>query len=186
MSALVDKSLVVAEPGEETRYRLLETIRQYVANRLLSSGNSAEVRARHASYYRLMAGMISPELTGPHDLVSFDRLSADLDNMRLMLDWYQDHDQVEIAADVMWELHPFWIWRDHLLEMIARLEATIDPLADDDLRLSRVHGQLAWMKAEMGYPGIPQHAELSAEHAGRGEIFAVPLVPRPRHLLNER
>ncbi len=167
VSALVDKSLVVAEPGEETRYRLLETIRQYVANRLLSSGNSAEVRARHASYYRLMAGMISPELTGPHDLVSFDRLSADLDNMRLMLDWYQDHDQVEIAADVMWELHPFWIWRDHLLEMIARLEATIDPLADDDLRLSRVHGQLAWMKAEMGYPGIPQHAELSAEHAER-------------------
>lgn len=165
VSALVDKSLVVADTGEESRYRLLETIRQYAADRLLSTGTATEVRARHASYYRSMAGTISPELTGPHDLVSFDRLSADLENVRLMLDWYQDHGQVEVAADVMWELHLFWIWRDHLLEMIARLEATTNPLARDDLRLSRVHGQLAWMKAQMGYPGVPEHAERSAEHA---------------------
>ena len=47
VSALVDKSLVVADPGEET-YRLLETIRQYAAGRLAASGTAEQVRARHA------------------------------------------------------------------------------------------------------------------------------------------
>ena len=51
VSALVDKSLVVADPAEAT-YRLLETIRQYAAGRLADSGTADEVRARHADYYR--------------------------------------------------------------------------------------------------------------------------------------
>jgi predicted ATPase/class 3 adenylate cyclase len=174
VSALVDKSLVVAEPGEETRFRLLETIRQYVADRLLNSGSSEKVRARHASYYQAMARLIYPDLTGPHDLVCFDRLSADLENLRLMLNWYQEHDQVEVAADVMWQLHLFWIWHDHLIEMITQLETTVPLLGHDDLRLSRVHGQLAWMKAQMGYEGVLEHAERSVRHAklaGRGSLY---------------
>ena len=82
-----------------------------------------------------------------------------------MLDWYHDHGQADIVADVIVELGPFWFWRGHALEVIARLEATIDPLGDDHLRLSRVHALLTWMKAGVGYPGIPEHAERAAEHA---------------------
>ena len=92
VSALVDKSLVVADPGEAT-YRLLETIRQYAAGRLAASGTAEDVRARHADYYRSVAAAIAPELTGPGDLAAFDRLSADIENLRLMLDWYHDHGQ---------------------------------------------------------------------------------------------
>ena len=53
---------------------------------------------------------------------------------------------------------------------IARLEATIDALGDDHLRLSRVHALLAWMKAGVGFAGIPEHAEQSAEHAALAGI----------------
>ena len=164
VSALVDKSLVVADPGEET-YRLLETIRQYAASRLAASGTAEDVRARHADYYRSVAAAIAPELKGPGELDALNRLSADIENLRLMLDWYHDHARVDVVADVIWELGDFWFLRGHALETIARLEATVDALGDDHLRLSRVHAVLAWMKAFVGFVGIPEHAEQSVEYA---------------------
>ena len=169
VSALVDKSLVVADPGEVT-YRLLETIRQYAASRLAASGTAEDVRARHADYYRAAAAAVSPELTGPGELAAFDWISADIENLRLMLDWYQDHDQVDVVADATWELGQFWFWRGHALEIVARLEGTADALGDDHLRLSHVHALLAWMKAAVGFVGIPEHAEQSAEHAALAGI----------------
>jgi hypothetical protein len=164
VSALVDKSLVVADPGAAT-YRLLETIRQYAASRLIATGTAEVVRARHADHYRALALGIAPALTGPTDVAAIERLSADIENVRLMLDWYHDHGEADVVADVIVELGPFWFWRGHAQEIITRLEATIDPLGDDHHRLSRVHAMLTWMKAGVGYLGIPEHAERSAEHA---------------------
>ena len=164
VSALVDKSLVLAEPGEAT-YRLLETIRQYAAGRLAASGTAEAVRARHAEYYRAVVTAVSPRLTGPGELDAFDRLSAEIENLRLMLDWYHDRHRADEVADVIWELGEFWYWRGHSLEMIARLQATVDALGSDHLRLSRVHALLAWMKAVVGFMGIPEHAEQSAQRA---------------------
>jgi hypothetical protein len=169
LSALVDKSLVVADPGEET-YRLLETIRQYAAGRLAAAGTAEDVRARHADYYRIVVGAVSPELRRPGELGAFDRLSADVENLRLMLDWYQDQPRADIVADVIWELGDFWFWHGHALEIIARLEATVDALGDDHLRLSHVHALLAWMKAGVGFVGVPEHAEQSAAHAALAGI----------------
>ena len=103
VSALVDKSLVVADPGEAT-YRLLETIRQYAAGRLVASGTADEVRARHADYYRALAAPSRRRLTGPGDLAAMERLSADIENLRSMLDWYHDHGQADVVADVIWDL----------------------------------------------------------------------------------
>src|SRR5829696_2051909 len=56
LSHLVDKSLVVArEEGGETRYRLLETVRQYGSERLSESDEAAEFRERHVGYYLALA-----------------------------------------------------------------------------------------------------------------------------------
>jgi predicted ATPase/class 3 adenylate cyclase len=172
VSALVDKSLVVADPGEAT-YRLLETIRQYAAGRLVASGTAGDVRACHADYYRSVAAAISPELAGSGDLAAADRLSSDIENLRLMLGWYYDHGHVDVVADVIWDLQAFWISRGHALEIIARLEPTIDVLAHDHLRLSRVHALLASLKSVVGFIGIPEHAEESAGHA------AIAGIPTP-------
>ena len=185
VSALVDKSLVVADPGETT-YRLLETIRQYAAGRLAASGTAEAVRARHADYYRSVAAAVSLELTGPGELAAFDRLSADIENLRLMLDWYQDHDQVDVVADATWELGPFWFWRGHALEIVARLEGAADALGDDHLRLSHVHALLAWMKAAVGFVGIPEHAEqCCGTRRARRDPHSLAVPGRPRHLLHD-
>jgi predicted ATPase len=169
VSALVDKSLVVADPSEAT-YRLLETIRQYAFGRLIASGTAAEMRARHAGYYRTLAAALAPELTGPGDVAAMERLSADIENLRLMVDWYHDRGQADVVADVIMELGLFWFGRGHELESIARLEDNIDALGDDHRRRSRVHAHLAWLKSVVGFAGVPEHAEQSAEHAALGGI----------------
>ena len=110
VSALVDKSLVVADPGNAT-YRLLETIRQYAAGRLAESGAAEAVRARHAEHYRTLAITVAPELTGADDLAAMARLADDIENLRLMLDWYRDHGQGDVVAHVISELGLLWFWR---------------------------------------------------------------------------
>jgi tetratricopeptide (TPR) repeat protein len=149
---------------------LLETIRQYAAVRLADSGTAEDVRARHADYYRTLAAALAPELTGPSDVAATERLSADIENLRLMLDWYHDRGQADIVADVIMELGLFWFGRGNELESIARLEGTIDALDDDHLLRSRVHAHLAWMKSVVGFAGVPEHAEQSAEHAALAGI----------------
>jgi predicted ATPase len=63
LSHLVDKSLVlVAEHDREARYRLLETIRQYVWEQLLGSGEERQFLDQHAGYYLALAEEAEPEL----------------------------------------------------------------------------------------------------------------------------
>src|SRR5207344_1133972 len=67
LGSLVDKSLVVAEPaGLMLRYRLLETIRQFAAERLAGDGGeAAAVAAAHCAHYLSVAETAAPHLTGP-------------------------------------------------------------------------------------------------------------------------
>ena len=59
LTLLVDKSLVVAdESGGRTRYRLLETVRQYALEKLGESGEADAVRSRHRDHYTAMAALL--------------------------------------------------------------------------------------------------------------------------------
>jgi predicted ATPase len=59
LSLLVDKSLIVAESsGGRTRYRLLETVRQYALEKLGESGEADEVRERHRDHYTALAAKL--------------------------------------------------------------------------------------------------------------------------------
>ena len=64
LSQLIGKSLVVVEKGPEgeARYRLLEVLRLYGAERLAETGRTEEVRGRHASYFLTMAERAGTEL----------------------------------------------------------------------------------------------------------------------------
>ncbi|HEY1347290.1 MAG TPA: hypothetical protein VGF54_20070, partial [Streptosporangiaceae bacterium] len=84
LGSLVDKSLVVAEPaGEALRYRLLETIRQFAAERLAGEGGeAAAVAAAHCAHYLSVAEKAAPHLTGSGQGSWLARLDTDQANLR--------------------------------------------------------------------------------------------------------
>jgi predicted ATPase/class 3 adenylate cyclase len=85
LGSLVDKSLVVAEPaGAILRYRLLETIRLFAAERLAEAGEeeAAAVAAAHCAHFLAVAEEAAPCLTGPEQGKWLARLDADQANLR--------------------------------------------------------------------------------------------------------
>jgi predicted ATPase/class 3 adenylate cyclase len=114
LTQLVNKSLVVVEreQGEETRYRLLETIRQYAWERLVESGEGDSVRDRHLNYFTALAEHADPELPGPKQITWLNRLEAELDNLRAALQWSLQKDvaaglRMAAALRGFWEIRGF-------------------------------------------------------------------------------
>jgi predicted ATPase len=89
LAALVARSLVVAEEhGPQTRYRLLETIRQYGQERLEAAGEAGRWRARHASYYAGLLPRVRDHAHDPNEEVFWAaRLSAERDNLLAAWSW---------------------------------------------------------------------------------------------------
>src|SRR5205085_6103858 len=106
--------------GVGTRYRLLETLRQYGAEKLLEAGEEAATRARHLAWaLRLVEGAGSV-LLGSSDAMQARRLEAEHDNLRAALRWSLLEGappSVKVAgqrlAGALWR---FWWMRSHLTE----------------------------------------------------------------------
>jgi predicted ATPase/class 3 adenylate cyclase len=90
LGSLVDKSLVLVEnAGGTLRYRLLETIREYAAERLVEAGDqtAGAARADHSAYFLTVAQAAAPHLTGAEQGRWFARLDADDANLRRAADY---------------------------------------------------------------------------------------------------
>jgi predicted ATPase/DNA-binding SARP family transcriptional activator len=109
LTGLVNKSLVLArrEQGKATRYRLLETVRQYAQERLAQSDQLTAFRRRHLNYYCILVEEVKPRLVGPEQVVWIKRLEEELDNIRAALGWAQDTD-VESGLRLTSDLYRFW------------------------------------------------------------------------------
>ena len=83
LSSLVDKSLVMVEQeAGQTRYRLLETMRQYVQERGRERSEMHPVRRRHQEFFVALAEAAEPQLQGPQQTAWLHRLEQDHDNLR--------------------------------------------------------------------------------------------------------
>lgn len=88
LTALAEKSLVLVEERDgTTRYRLLETVRQYARDRLLESSEGESWRDRHLAFFLSVAEEAQPLLRGAEQKAWLDRLEADNDNLRAALAW---------------------------------------------------------------------------------------------------
>jgi predicted ATPase len=81
LSNLVARSLVVAEPGPRTRYRLLETIRQYAEEHLALAGETDRWRTRHLQHYTRFLAELRPRLHGPEQVVIGAQITSEHDNL---------------------------------------------------------------------------------------------------------
>jgi non-specific serine/threonine protein kinase len=125
---LVDKSLVVVEPGDgrTARYRLLETIRQFAQEKLRASGETAAAQLAHARYYLAYAETAEPGLTSPDRVFWLARLEAEHDNLRAALDWSQrPGSEIAIGLRLAGALWWFWNMRYHVSEGFDRVTAVL-------------------------------------------------------------
>ncbi len=85
LTALVEKSLLVAVPGDPTRYRMLETIREYAAQRLDEAGERPTVEAAHAALVVELVETAEPRLRRAEQLEWVARLRAEADDVAAVL-----------------------------------------------------------------------------------------------------
>ncbi len=117
ISQLVDKSLIVTEnKGTETRYRLLETIRQYAQEKLTDAGEDEAIRNRHLDFFLKFAQEAEKKLHGPEELGTLGRLDLELDNLRAALQWSLGEGRVEKGLKLVGALLWFWEMRGYLRE----------------------------------------------------------------------
>jgi tetratricopeptide (TPR) repeat protein len=107
--------------GQGTRYRLLETVRQYAADRLAEAGATAAVKRRHALAY---LGLAERE----HGL---EVLSRDQDNFRAALEWSLDSED-ETGPRLAHALGEFWLGRGLLYEAGDWLERALAQHVPDE------------------------------------------------------
>lgn len=131
---LVDKSLVTAKTQEaESRYHMLETIRQYAHEKLWQAGEGEWMRERHLVYFVDLAERAEPNLRAFDMLMWLDRLETELENIRVALEWAQESDieaQLRLASALLW----FWHIRNYKSEGTEWLERalTIKTTEPDD------------------------------------------------------
>ena len=138
LGSLVDKSLVVAErAGEGLRYRLLETIRLFAAERLVEAGEAeaAAVAAAHCAHFLAVAETAAPYLTGPEQGKWLARLDADQANLRRAAQHAADcPDGTAVVLRLGVALRRYWAARSWgqeafglLVPVLRRPDADADP-----------------------------------------------------------
>ena len=119
LSQLVNKSLVVImeySQSGETRYRMLETIRQYAREKLLEVGGSEVVRNRHLAYFVKLVEQAEPELYRANQVKWLKHLDNELDNFRMAWEWAINND-VEAGLRIFATPWRFWIARGYFQEL---------------------------------------------------------------------
>jgi len=130
VASLVDKSLVVASGEHEVRYRLLETVRAYAADRLAEAGEAGQVAAAHAEYFLALAERAEPELRRRDQLSWLDRLTAEHDNCAAAIRHVLSAGEGAAALRFVRALGLFWAMRDYDSEAIEWAAKAIEVAGD--------------------------------------------------------
>ena len=154
LESLVGSSLLrqTDESSGETRLLMLETIREYSAERLAENATEESVtRQRHTDFFLSYAKQMERDLTGANQAELLNQTEAERDNFRAALDWSRktgDDDHLKLAA----ALTLFWTLRGYLSEGIERLSAALEsyPNAAPATRVKGLAslGQMIWVSGD--------------------------------------
>ncbi len=171
LSLLVDKSLVVAENTEgPTRYRLLETVRQYALEKLSESGEADAVRTRHRDHYAALAALLDTpgRRTGyepkPQDM------ELEIDNLRAAFEWSRENADIERAATLASSLYPLWLNGGRIRDGLAWFASILSDENAPDLETTplvyaRALSDKAMLDAWAGVPARVDQAQRALEIA---------------------
>lgn len=170
LSQLVNKSLVVVmeqSQSGETRYRMLETIRQYAREKLLEAGGSESIRDQHLAYFVKLVEQAEPELYFSNQIFWLNKLDDELDNLRMAMEWALAKDvrsglQLIIAGRFFWEA------RGDIREVQSWMEPLLDQYNEGDSLRARalvVHGSILGTEGKLAQAEILTNKGLELSRA---------------------
>jgi predicted ATPase len=142
LALLVDKSLTLAENASgATRYRLLETVRQYALEKLGESGEANDVRNRHRDHYTALATTLDTPGRADYER-RLEQAEIEIDNLRAAFGWSRENADNEKALKLASALQPLWLARGRIQEGLTCSTQSSDrkqlPTMRRSLRCARV------------------------------------------------
>lgn len=133
---LVDKSLIfLDEQSVETRYGMLETIREYAHNILVEYNEETQVHQRHAEFYAQWAERATSQIYSPMQAVWLKRLDVEQDNLRAVLGWAVNFNPVLILKIANALADYYWYLRGTYAEGIQWYERALPSTPDAPIEL---------------------------------------------------
>lgn len=169
--ALVDRSLLQFDP-HEGRYRMLETLRQFAADRLAESQEVETCRDRHARYFLQLVERQAPGLTGRDYLGAFAILNPEIENLRATAAWAMDLGQWQDLAVLCSSTFIFAVqstpvdgiaWRQHVIDHPDAVDEDVLIEATSELAYLYGQGVAETEKAML----LAMQADVLAAEAGR-------------------
>jgi predicted ATPase/DNA-binding XRE family transcriptional regulator len=161
LGRLIDKSLVVVEgvsTRNETRYSLLETIREYTFAKLNQSEEVTSVCLRHLSFFAEMVEEAERNFKGALRAGWYHRLDRELDNLRAALTWFEGTNYAEIRLRFAAGLWRYWKSRGQSSEGRRHLQRTLESLPPGPTRQTAAcaralsaAGSLAYYEGDLSY-----------------------------------
>ncbi|MEO8286127.1 MAG: tetratricopeptide repeat protein [Chloroflexota bacterium] len=132
VGSLLDKNLLKREQETEgeSRFIMLELVREYSLERLSASGAEAEIRERHAEYYTSLTELRKQELRGPKQKLWMHRFGQDYDNIRGALRWLLNNGKPTTALRLAGASGSFWQVRGQQIEGRQWLEEALAAAGD--------------------------------------------------------
>ncbi|HEY3196185.1 MAG TPA: LuxR C-terminal-related transcriptional regulator, partial [Candidatus Dormibacteraeota bacterium] len=133
VAALADRSLIRLDDKAdeaEPRYRMLETVREFAAERLADAKEVELLRTRHRDHYLALAETTKPLLLGPDEDRWRARLRLERDNFRAALGWSRDRGQAEALARMVAGLIWFWMVPGRITEFGMWVDAAMDRVGE--------------------------------------------------------
>ena len=154
LMSLTDQSLVRTEEMDGvTRFRLLDTIREFAAEQLAASGEREEIERRHTAAFLALAQTAAAELSGRDQRRWLGRLELDHDNIRGVIDRATAAEDPAVAIGIGFSMWRYWQKRGHLAEARRRLDAIASqPWSRENpvlrARLMEALGGVGWWTAD--------------------------------------
>ena len=150
---LVNKSLVnVEEQNGASRYRFLETIRQYAMEKLVESGEAVAARDRHLDYVLNLTENFQQSMFGAENTEWLDLLELEHDNLRAALEWGTSN-HLDKALKLAYAAGGFWMVRDHNSEAVAWCKTILnktESMSNLDQDRARIYGIMGWVFVTTG------------------------------------
>jgi predicted ATPase/tetratricopeptide (TPR) repeat protein len=178
LSRLVDKSLLQLVDAPRPRYRMLETIREYIVERLADDGQIAAMREQHRDFFLRLAETAAPHLRGPEQRPWLARLAVEQDNLLAAVHFAMDTADAGTAVRLGAALSMFWTIHGDRAEATTWLRRVLDMPGEvsGEARLTCAAGYLLNLTLQGGYVGAKVSIPPGSGHEARHPVAAL-LVP---------